>query len=386
MDEAYRFFRSALGLARSGFDPTSFDALTAALRQAIRADPAWPRPRLLLAEALLYKYDLTADDALLTELGQQVEPLRERTGPHQAEALTYVGLARIWREEIAAGRQLLTRAQTLEATEPKVSLSIPLFTSLAAWLDGDFEAAATIAQRGAREGFALQQMNLSSFRMSLGQLDVALVEIDRAVAIQDRQHRLGDRDPDLRRGVPQVIGAHAQRGFILLLLGRAQDALAAFSAEQAQLGTRATFYNPVVIMQVQFGRAGAHRALGQEAEAASTLVKAREALEGMLRLIKNPNFSIYNMVGGILPWVPDALLDAALRRIRTDLPHASLAELLRAAGLHRRGRKADADAHLARTLASARPERRAALEVLYRTLIQALELAGRQQVSGLVKR
>ncbi len=379
-DEAFRLFQEAMRQARTGVNPSNSRLIGELVRQAILADKSWVRPRLFLAEILLMEYDQSYDDGLLHEAQESLKPLVDQPGWHQAETWMHLALIHFWREEFAKSQEYFLKANMAEWTDIHKKAVMELLYSLLLVMEGDFEGGVNLMMNGVGRDFGIPLQNLASMWFMQGQVDKALLEVEKSVVIQDRQERLRERDPELRRGFPGVVGSHSLKGFILLQKGRAADALVSFEHEARRLDVRSSFYNPMVMVMVHYGRAAALRALRRDAEAGQALSQGDKALLELAKGAKNPNFVLFNTLSSVLPFLSDASIDSALELVRPDQTFASHAGLLRVSQLHRKGRSADAETELRALQARARPELREPLGKYAKMLCRFVD-SGRPEAS-----
>jgi len=363
---ASKAFKDYIKLVKGGIHPGNFAEIIKSLELAHQADPAWERPRGELAGLLAEQFNRSWDPSLLPRIESLVAPLVKPNGDFEGQALALQGNVAFFREDIALALQGLNRAATLLPN----SLALHRARSRLYMLMGDPRLAQVAMQKAVASDpdNTFNAVQIASGHWISGEFEAALKALGPYVAAQDRQHRLGASDPDLRLGKPRSEGAHALRGMLLLSLGRIEPANKELQLELAQLSTSASFANARMEAFTYFGVAIIGRLQGNAKQSRRAHRRAERALKKHLGNNRNPNLPITNMLWVVAPLSPDWITPLLDRYARPKQPFYADVLVARAGALARLGKEKEARRMLAQALA-AKPMRAKGLRKTYRRFL-----------------
>jgi tetratricopeptide (TPR) repeat protein len=214
-----------------------------------------------------------------------------------------------------------------------------------------------------------------------GRLADGLRVLKPALKIQDRQRRLGDRDPQIRAGLIPQTGAHATHGMLLLAMGRTKQARAALQKELDQARSLVHFWRDTVAVQTLIALSHAHRRLGNAKQAAAVRKKGVAALGAMLKPMRDPSFPLTNTVEGLIVFEPKLVLSLLDRWAKPSPLFDDYYSLLRAAAHLRLGHKARAARLYKQSLRTKQKEFRCGSEASYKRFRSQFAAADRHRAS-----
>ena len=364
---ATKAYQTYIELRRGGIHRGNQAQVIKSLNKTCQADPKWERPRLILAGLLASQYARSWKPELLLRIEQLVAPLGRPGGKYEGYAYLMRGVIAYFREDISLGLRHVTRAATLLPKEPDVHrLRSQIFLA-----QGEDQLAQQVMQRAAAAdpGNILNAVRVASNFWITGEFEAALKAVKPYVASQNRQHRLGASDPDLRLGYPRSEGAHALRGIMLLFLGRIVPAGKAFRLELDHLASRSSFGNAQMEAYTYFGLAMVHHLNGKPKRGRQARKRAERALRKWVLSSGNPNLHINDVLWVIAPLAPSWIGPLLDRMERPKLPFYADMLVARASALARMGRKSEARKLLDKAVAI-KPERRKGLRTMHRRFLK----------------
>ncbi len=365
---ATKAYQTYLKLRQGGVHKGNLKRIIASLEQAHKADPAWERPRLHLATLLAGQYPRTFDKTLLDRVERLVATLTVSSSNLAGKGVHLLAVVAIYQEKVSLAIKRLNRAAMLS---PK-NAAIHRTRSQMYLLQGEVQLANAAMQKAmaADPDNSYNAVQLAVNHWLAGEFEAALKALSPYVAVQDRQHRLGLADPDLRLGRPPSEGGHAISGLMLLFLGRVEAARKEFRKEKEQLATRSSFGNAAMAVYTYFGLAVMHRLKKTSKRSRATQARAERALKKHLRSGGNPNLQLLEVLWSVAALVPNWIAPLFKSWQRPKLPYYVDVLVARAGILARMGNKTEARKLLAEALAKAKPGRRRGLRATYRRFLR----------------
>jgi len=361
--KASQAYLKAFAMQQGGINPSTTPQVITLLRQVVNLDATWMRPRLQLADLLTLLYMWRSDRKLLTEATRLVAGLERREGPYLHKVLTLQGFVALWNSDLHTAEQKLRAAQVANPRATRAAMYLAVVHNIC----GKDRQAEQVLRRAIahNRGVGDLHLQLAQLLLARGLVTEGLAAIAPALKIQDRQRRLGDRDPQVRLGALPVAGAHTVHGLLLLSSNRLPEARKELELELAQSRTLVHFWRNSVAVQTLVALGHVHRRLGERAQADKAFARGRKSLETMVKGLADACFPLTSSVEPLIVFEPQLVLDVLRRWAKPNPMFDDHYRTLRAAAIHRLGRPAEAKKLYDEALAKSQPFMRQSIRVAY---------------------